>query len=71
MYQQFLALSIFLQFLKMASNFGVFLDFAHPFLTEADFTIMLKSGIDEIESNINVFYGYERYGESQFPFINP
>ena len=35
----FWALSISLQFLKMAPapNFGVFLDFAHPFLTEVDF----------------------------------
>ena len=32
-------LSIFLQFLKMAPtpNFGVFLDFEHPFLNEVDF----------------------------------
>ena len=37
----FLALSIFLQFLKMAPapNFGVFLDFARPFLIEVDFSI--------------------------------
>ena len=36
----FLGLSIFLQFLKMAPapNFGVFLDFARPFLTEVDFS---------------------------------
>ena len=35
----FLALSIFLQFLKMAPapNFGVFLDLANPYFTEVDF----------------------------------
>ena len=39
----FLALSIFLQFLKMAPapNFGVFLDFAHPFITEVDLSISI------------------------------
>ena len=35
----FLALSIFLQFLKMAPapNFGVFLDLANPYFTEVDY----------------------------------
>ena len=44
MYQNFFfALSILLMFLKMAPapNFGVFLDFGHPFLTEVDFRINL------------------------------
>ena len=38
----FLALSIFVKFLKMAPtpNFGVFSDFVHPFLSEVDFNII-------------------------------
>ena len=40
-----LALSIFLQFLKMAPapNFGVFFDFGHPLLTEVDFRMSMNS----------------------------
>ena len=47
MYQIFLVLIIFLQFLKMAPapNFGVFLNFAHSFLTEVDFKKTFKKRV--------------------------
>ena len=42
-----MALSIFLQFLKMAPapNFGVFLDFEHPFFAEVDFSWFYEKSI--------------------------
>ena len=63
----FLALSIFFQFLKMAPapNFGVFIDFAHPFLTEVDFSLPPKytnfkklcfSGLIPLFASLWMFY---------------